>query len=177
MFNDTFFDSIIADNLRSDFKKPKFLALLECYLKPIFELYQIFSSYQILMLDKISHNGQIIYLQHRLNQLFNIPDPLSLSAAVIYIQDVANIENVYVANDDEGYDPIYIGNSAEAISYDDEIYVGNDDEYQTQVDFYVMVPNTIYLQLLDNSSQGLNNMKAVINYYKIAGKRYQILSL
>lgn len=159
------FDSIIDNNLRPDFKKPRLLALLKSYLKPIYELSQIFTAYQTETLDRISHNGQIIYMEHRLNQLFNNDAP------GIIIVDTANVEYVYLANVSEGLPPVYIHNVGEAYP---DIYIGNMAEYAAQFDFIVQVPAALYSELQSNNNQGLNSMSTIINMYKIAGKRYKI---
>ena len=167
MYN-ALFDSIINNNLRADFRNPRFLALIKSYLKPLYELSVIFTEYKEKTLDVVSHNGQIIYLEHRLNQLYNNGDP------GIVIADTANVEYVYLSNKSEGYDPVYIFNKGEAY---DPVFIGNKAEYGAAFDFIVQVPAPLYADLLLNDEQGLNNMKSVINMYKLAGKRYKIESL
>lgn len=168
MYN-TLFDSIVNSNLRADFKNIRTLAFIKCLLKPIYELSVIFSVYKTSTLDLISHNGQIIYMEHKLNQLYNAGQP------GIVIVDTANISYIYVANKSEGA-PIYVDNK-DLQETSDIIYIGNKAEYAAAYDFIVKVPAALYLTLQANNSLGLNNMKSVINYYKIAGKRYNIESL
>lgn len=165
------FDSIVNNNLRPDFKQPRVLAFIKSLLKPIYELSEIFNAYKISTLDLITHNGQIIYLEHRLNQLYNGGN------SGIIIVDTANISYVYIANKSEGYEPIYIGNKADYAPDDSKVYIGNKAEYAAQFDFIVKVPALLFAQLQLNNNQGINNMKSVINMYKIAGKRYKIESL
>lgn len=147
---------------------PKMLAWLISLTKPIETLYNTFQAFRSSSLDKVSYNSQIIYLEKLLNDRFN-----PSMVAPIYIADVANISYTYVANKAEGYDPIYIGNKAEAGT---PLYIGNRSEYQGQYEFKVMVPAAVYADLLADNEALLNTMKALINFYKLAGKRYLIQS-
>jgi hypothetical protein len=126
------------------------------------------TEYREEVLDKVSFNGQVIYLEKILNDRFN-PDMIS----PIYIIDVANVEFVYISNKAEGYDPVYLSNKAESLT---PLYVSNKSEIYGSLDFIIMVPSAIYTNLQLNNNNGISNMTALVNYYKIAGKRFTIQS-
>lgn len=167
MFNFDF-QYVIECLLPPFLRKPKLIAWLMVLVSPIQTLWNEFSAYRLSILDQVSFNSQIIYLEKLLNDRYNIA-----MVQLIFITDVANVEYQYLANKAEGYPPLYLKNKAEA---GDTLYIGNKSEYFGQYDFIVNVPLAIYTDLLTNNSAGLNNMKALINFYKLAGKRYLIQS-
>lgn len=171
----TLLHTLINNNIRQDHRKPKNISYLRALITPIQWLLDIGEIFAEEIFVRVSHNSQIIYLEHLLNLIFNNDTP------GILIIDTANIEYTYLANKHEGYDPSYLFNTLEGDpptpgGYD-PVFVGNNAEYANQFDFIVKVPALVYVELLLNNEQGLNYMKSQINFYKLAGKRYKIESL
>ncbi len=101
-------------------------------------------------LYNLNHNGQVCYLEGVLNDEFDRQERR------IFISDGNQYERQYIYTDGELL-PKYLG----------VIYLHQDADYSdTAVDFIVNIP------------QGLNynehKMKALINFYKLASKRYKI---
>jgi hypothetical protein len=110
----------------------------------------------------LQFTGQVIYLEKLLNVTYN--------STAIYIDDVANIAYLYIANKDEGC-PLYISNESENNA---PVYIANKSEYLTDYHFKVKIPLTLYNSL---GVSGLDKMKALINNYRIAGKKFIIESI
>lgn len=102
-------------------------------------------------------NGQIIYMEHVLNDQF---DPANRG---IYIENLADIQYDYLYNAIEQRTPIYLDNVSENKPPD---YFVNQSEYDAHTTFIVWVPSTVTFDA--------NKMKAIVNKYRIAGKTYQI---
>ncbi len=114
--------------------------------------------------DKVKYNGQIIYLERILNIRYN-----TNGTDLIYIEDVADIEYFYLYNKSEGVTQKYLFNASEA---ETPVYLFNKTEVDNQVDFIVMVPDALYADLVANSQ--LDNVTALVFYYKMAGTRFTI---
>jgi hypothetical protein len=141
--------------------------------------------------------GQIVYLTHALNDRF---DPLNRA---IYIDNVASVFKPFVYNKLEAKPPTYVYNkwvAGQSYSLNDKVSFGmfiwrsltNSNQGNTPfigsshwafdknrlciknkaespaVDFIVYVPFSLNFDI--------NEMKALINYYKLAGKRYSIVN-
>jgi hypothetical protein len=111
---------------------------------------------------RLNLNGQIIYLEHYLNDLY---DPLNRG---IYISDGAPIFEPTLFNKDEKALNIQVRNKSEP---QQTVYLFNRSEYNTQYDFIVNVPNQINL-----TTQLSNQIKASVNRYRIAGTRFKVQS-
>lgn len=145
------------------------IAWLSALSKPIEQLYVSFMSYRAATMIKVSYNSQVIYLEKLLNDTYNSGGTLP-----IYIYDTANTQVEYLANKAEGYQSPYIYNKSEPDT--GSWYIGNKSEYNAQYDFIIMVPATLYATLLLDGSTGLLNMTALVNFYRLAGKRFTIQS-
>lgn len=142
------------------------IALLFSRVKPLQTLLDgDFNSFMNDARRRAKFTGQVIYLEKMLNDDFNAggQDP-------IFIQDTANIEYTYLANASEGYPPSYFANTAENAP----VYLCNASEYGVGNTFIVMVPTLLFATLQLNNNDGLDKMKAQVNYYKIAGKTFTI---
>ena len=134
-----------------------YLAWMKALLSPIISNYNAFIQYRKDALYKVSFNGQIIYLEHILNDTF---DNINRG---IYIDNVADNRHDYFYNKVELKPNVYLYNLSEGGPH---LYLKNKAEYSNLYDFIVMVPTAV---TFDN-----NAMKALVNYYKLAGKRYTI---
>jgi hypothetical protein len=169
------------------------LALVNVCLSPIRDLHQQFIAYRQEAIYKASFTGQIIYLEKRLNDRFDA------ILRRIYISNVADQNFTYVFNQSEN-ELIYVYNSynilltyttddyvatstgiyrcinsttgvlpdtsSDWVNVSDNTYLLNQIEYNLIYDFIVMVPSVI--------SFSQPEMQAIVNYYKLAGKRFTI---
>lgn len=138
---------------------PKFLAFLESLLAPVQVLNDDFSVYLKDKRKEANFTGQVIYLEHLLNDNF---DDVSRR---IYIGDgQANVLPPFVFNKVEQR-PLYLYNKSEGA---DKFYLYNQSEFFTEPDFIVFVPNSI----LGASLQVLIERR--VDQYKQAGKNYAV---
>lgn len=149
----------VKQSLFRDFLKPKFLDNLKAFLKPAQELNDEFSLFVTKSRREANFTGQVVYLEHLLN------DEFDSNQRRIYIADgQANVLPPFVFNKIEQR-PIYLYNKSEN---QPKFYLYNQSEYFTSSDFIVFVPNV----LLSASLQV--NLKRLVNYYKQAGKTFEI---
>lgn len=135
-----------------DLRKQRLLALLGALIMPVRTVYGSFKANRISNLYKLAHNGQICYLRKALNDSF---DPVLRR---IYIGDGSRFKRQY----------IYTSGEQQA-RYLRTIYIQPTTEYEdTGVDFKVIVP--VGFDLAGN----LYQLRALIDFYKLAGKRYTI---
>lgn len=131
-------------------RKQKFLAWLRVLHFPLIKVVDDFNFNRNENLYNLAHNGQVCYLRGVLNDRF---DP---SQRRIRITDGNRYKREYIYTDGE-QKPRFL----------DTIYLRDDADYgDTGVDFIVEIP------------QGLNynqfEMKYLIDFYKLASKRYKI---
>jgi len=109
----------------------------------------------------LAFNGQVVYLEHVLNDQFDA------SLRRIYIDDPSGVVIIttYVHNKVEQQPPLYLYNVSDAspsnptVYNTSEIFTGTDD-------FVVHVPVGVFSPAVQVQ------MSALINQYRIAGKRY-----
>ena len=100
----------------------------------------------------LAHNSQVCYLRAALNDRFD-NEPRR-----IIILDGNKYQRKYIYTDAE-QKPKFLG----------VIYIHGDEDYQdTGVDFIVQVPSDIVFSLAQ--------MTSLIDFYKLAGKRYKIVT-
>ncbi|GAA4198680.1 hypothetical protein GCM10022289_07790 [Pedobacter jeongneungensis] len=128
------------------------MAWLQALVAPIITLHQQWYNKRLDNLYKLAHNGQVCHLRAALNDTFD-PDQ----------------RRIKIANGNK-YQRRYIYTSGEqkqkylGINY--LMQVG--DYADTGIDFRVVVPQDF--DLVNNIYQ----LKAMIDFYKLAGKRYNI---
>ena len=110
---------------------------------------------------KMYLTGQVLYLEHYLNDLFD-PD-----LRRIFISDAVSAIAPFVFNKAEN-NPVYIFNKLEG---EDPFYLRNISDFSSQYDFIINVPSDITL-----SASLVNQMRSAVNYYKQAGKKYNIIN-
>ena len=132
-------------------RKPKLVAYLHCLTKPVDELYYQWKQKREDDWYKLKHNGQRCKLRKVLN------DKLDSTLRRIYIDDGTSYPRKYIYTPAE-QKPVYLG----------KMYIRSNSEYQnTGVDFIVFVPTEI-------AETQIHYLRYLINYYKLAGKRYRI---
>ncbi len=143
-------------------RKPTFIDWIETLIKPIEDVNISFNKFRKASIHKVTHNGQVCYLQKTLNDSF---DKFSRR---IYIRDVFYVENVYIYPQIDNK-PVYIHETQPTYIYDDDAF--NLPDYE----FIVYMP----IELKPAANKDLINLetqiKSLVNYYKLASKRYIIL--
>lgn len=137
----------------------RFMAWIGALVAPIQTLNVTFASLVDDLRYKQKFNGQVIYLEHILNDQF---DP---NGRDVYIDDPSEyiLEN-YIFNVSEDPQTLILYNKSEG---QPPLYLYNLDEVAANNDFIVYVPDTITF----NSAVEVQ-MRAIINRYRHAGKRY-----
>lgn len=140
--------------------KRKFLniAFLKFLSVPIRRILQEYYDYREKNELLIHMNGQVIYIEHILNHYF---DPVNES---IYISDAAQVEEgVTLYNKAEGNEKTILYNDAEN---EEETYFFNLTELQNWPNFIINIPSAVSF----NEEQ----LRALVNRYKMAGKNYKL---
>lgn len=133
-------------------------------LKPLEEVNFLFKNFRKQAIYKVVHNGQVVYLEKVLN------DRYDNSLRRIYITDAFEFDPTYIYPEDEEL-PVYIYPENE----DQPRYIYPESVFgESNVDFIVFVP----LDLQPSNPTTLNNfliqMRSLINFYKLASRRYSI---
>ncbi len=133
-------------------RRSKHVAWLQACIEPLIYL-------QDATLYKMQHSGQVIYLEKVLNEWFNIegynPD-LHRESKKVFITDAFVAKRTYIYQTHE-QKPVYLGKT----------YLYNENDLTAEYyDFIVNIPKEL--------TYAENEIKALINYYKLAGKKYKI---
>lgn len=130
-------------------RKEKFLAWLRVLHFPLIEIVDKFNFNRNENLYNLAHNGQVCHLRGALNDRF---DP---SQRRIRITDGNRYKREYIYTRGE-QKPKYLG----------KIYLYDRADYgDTGVDFIVLIPKGL--------SYNAYEMKALVDFYKLASKRYK----
>lgn len=187
MFNIDFND--IAKKLIPESERgPRFIAWFKSAIRPLVQLHSQFTSFRDDINYKLLFNAQVIYLEHFLNDQYDNVN------RQIYIEDTANITYNYLYNENENRPPVYLHNYS-SVDYmrnenefyetdiklynipenqpyylnsisNNQYYFYNQYEFQTQVDYIVMVPFAV--------NYDEQKMRRQILEYNVAGKRFNI---
>lgn len=138
-----------------------FMAWIGSLVQPVQSLNAALVSYVSGIRYDLLFTGQVIYLEHILNDVFDA------AGREIYIDDPAvYVEENYIYNHVEDDDTLIIYNKVEA---QPELYIFNAAEYNSlNVDFIVFVPDTVVF----NAAVEVQ-MRAVIDRYRHVGRRYR----
>lgn len=131
-------------------RKHKWIAWVRTLLTPIDSLHSDFLKKRNEDLYKLEHNGQVCYLRDALNDKFD------KELRRIEIGDGFRYGKQYIFTQAENK-PVYLG----------KIYIRPRDEYKGGADFIVIVPNELLTRELE--------IKALVDYYRLAGKKYKII--
>ena len=163
MFNYSLdFSRLNADMLPPHHRKTRLKDLLFVLVSQVKFIYNLFASSSGLiekMRDRVSFTGQTISLEYLLCREF------CGGLALIHIEDSVKLIRTFLTNETETH-PLYMANDNEVIVGYLPVYLFNDDEYNATSDFIVYVDPLVTFKTAD--------MKAIINYYKPAGKIYEI---
>lgn len=132
------------------------VAWLNALLIPIKHLYVKFLSYRQQVNYRITHTGQVVYLQKVLNDRFDSTQKR------IYITDGSKYDWIHIFRTDE-QKPKYL----QKIYLYDHLAYGD-----TGADFQVHIPAESGIWT-ESSLQA--ECRSLLNYYKLAGKRYKLI--
>ena len=131
-------------------RRDRMTAWLRSLLTPVSSLYDDWFAFRLRNIYQLAHNGQVVYLRAALNDSF---DP---SDRRIQIIDGNKFKRKFIYTNPE-QKPRFLG----------MIFINRSADFaDTGVDFIVAVPNDLMFNQVD--------MDALINFYKIASKRYKI---
>lgn len=135
-------------------RRPRLVALLNATGLPVSRLHVLFSSFRGDVRYKLTHNGQVCFLQAVLNDSFDF------TARRIRITDADTLEWGQFAWREAEDRPIMLG----TFLLNREGFMGADG-----IDFVVHIPYAISL-----TDDNYNMIHSLLRYYKLAGKRYII---
>lgn len=149
------FDKLGKLLLPTTLRKPRLMAYISALLSPLATLHYSWSQFRTANLYKIEHTGQVCYMRKALNDAFDV------DARRIYIDGTGG---------DAMKTFIYTPGEAQT-KYLGKLWLRNSLEFaDTGADFLVYVPATI--------AQSLNfELRAIIDFYKVASKRYLIIEI
>lgn len=153
-------------------RTPIFLALLGSISTVVKAVNTLFYDFTVDTKYFLSFNGQIVYLERRLNDEFSLTYAPATRETDIAGNDIIYIESIsapseYLFNKAELRDPRYIFNDAENLA---EFYVYNDAE-NAAIDtdnFIINIPAAV--------TYDENVVRSIVNAYKPAGKTYSIVT-
>ena len=132
-------------------RKARLVAWLQILIAPLEQLQYSFNQKRNSDLVTLTHNGQKCYLRKILNDTFD------QGLRRIRIEDMTHFNAVYIYTEAENQ-PVYL----------EEKYLYTSGEMQVSgVNFSVRIPNTLRARNVE--------IKALIEAYKIASKRYIII--
>lgn len=145
-------------------QKERFIAWVSALVSPLQTLHDLYVNYAQTVRYRLSLTGQVIYLEHYLNDLFDN------SQRRIYIEDASELLlPPYLYNKPTPHGTqIYIKNKSEG---GDKFYLRNRAEYNNQANFIVWVP----AELEPQNAEHL--FRAAVNRYKQAGAIYSIQTI
>ncbi len=136
---------------------------IESLLKGVQFINDMFNTCALETKYLMSLSGQVIYLEHYLNDLFDA------DLRRIFISDGALTLPPYLYNIADGHTPpFYLHNIADGEA---PFYLYNSNDYAVGGEFIVNVPADIILTALITSK-----IKAAVNRYRQAGARFTIVS-
>lgn len=177
-------------------RKPNMIAWLRTLLSAVIGLYDDLVTFRSRTIYDLQITGQTIYLEKALNDRFDFIN------RQIYIENLADLTQFYIYNKVEAQPPVYLYNkydatytyaSGEFAAYQGTIWVANNattgstpaignanwsvhkpfDPYLINkgealqpTDFIVWVPVALVFDI--------NELRALVNRYKLAGKRYTV---
>lgn len=137
------------------------LAWIRSLVAPIQKLNDWFSSYAAGIVYHLNLTGQVIYLEHYLNDLFD------KEIRRIWIEDGTLVLPPFLYNKADNADIFYLYNKGG----NDPFYLYDKADYDVQEMFIVHIPADLPLdQYLEN------RIRAAVNRYKQAGSHYKIVN-
>lgn len=136
-------------------RKPNFLILILAFTWPLRQLYNDFLKFVAAKLYRLSHNGQVCYLQAVLNDAFDVV-----------------LKRIWIGNF-EGITRIFFWPEVDERDVDfsvDVFFWANADYADSGIDFTIHVPTDIV-----TTAPQMAYLRALTDEYKLAGKNYNIV--
>ena len=164
------FYNVVLMLLRTILCRPQMVAWLHSLVTPLEELRLVFSSFREEVKLKVAVTFQTIRIEKLLNDVY---DPINQDIEIMDNQE--EIIPIFIYNNEEITDDLYLYNDSEwsTLIPEDKVYAYNEEEYAFSIDFFVKVPTMLYDNMVITGA--IEQMKSVINYYKMAGKNYEII--
>ncbi len=143
---------LIPKVLRTSFN----VAWLKALVVPVVTVYNQLLTFKDEVLYKLSHNGQVCHLQGALNDTFDI------SLRRIYISDAGGDVVTLIHRDTDEKVLVLQDDTAPFTIHNDSAYFGG------SYDFIVNIPYQF-------SEADMYRLRALVDYYKLAGKRYDVV--
>lgn len=133
-------------------RRPRIMALVRALTAPLYKVQSLFLDYRNEVVYKIEHNGQVCYLQGALNDTFDN------TARRIRIVDLVRNEFLILSQRPE----------MKEVSLGQKLISRRDSVMAEQLDFVVKAPRSL------NTPGERARLVSIVNFYKLAGKRYTI---
>ena len=146
-------DKLVVLLLPTFLRKPKLIAWLRMLAAPLHKLLYTFQQARTADLYNLAHNSQVCYLRKALN------DEFDSEQRRIRIEDGRQKQRLYIYPRSANK-PLYLG----------KIFLYQRGDYiDGGVDFIVVLPKDL--------TYDKYKLEALVNFYKLAGKRWQISQL
>lgn len=136
-------------------RQPTFLLLIYAALMPIIRLFNMLKSYYDSKVYRLTHNGQVCYLEAVLN------DKLDATLRRIWIGDFQGKNRIYFWPELERRD----------VNFEDVQFFWSESDYgDSGVDFTIHLPAGVA-----TSEPQMAYLRSLANEYKLAGKQYNVV--
>ncbi len=156
------FEKLVILLLPTFWRERRFVSWLVALVTPISTLYFIFMNLRKKNWYELNHNCQVCYLKKVLNDKFDN------KLRRIEIIDGDDFKQKYIYTQAENK-PVYLGT----------FYIYNSSEIENvSADFVVKIPLEVYeeeKQITENGDFHLFDIESLVDYYKLASKRYEII--
>jgi len=143
-------NNLIGQSLAIAKRTPFIIAFLKSYLTPFKTLHNTVVSYKLDVEYRLRHNSQVCYLRKLVNDKFDS------SLRRITIEDGTRYDRLFIYQQAENK-PLFLLK-----------FIQQQSAYDNAVDFVVKLNGVV----LDNNK--LNRLKAYLDFYKLASKKYRI---
>lgn len=156
---------VLTQMLVPTFKRKKgHVKWLRALITPIITLNRLFLAFRKDSLYKLSHNSQVVYLEKVLNDAFDTEHRR------IYINNAIIREPVWFYEVDDNKPVLFY-----EIADNKPVYFREEAELSGDgIDFTVFVPSELQPNTASAFDNFINQMRALVDYYKLYSKHYQI---
>ncbi len=143
-------------------RQPTMFAWFYSMIKSIESIYRLFTDQNKVDMIRLSHNSQVCYLQKILNDNFDS----GVGKRRIRIVDGNKYKRTYIYTEAEPKEMKYLG----------DMYIREEVDYaDTGVDFIVRLPKEKFdLAEKDIRKNELQKVRAIVDFYRLASKRYKL---
>jgi hypothetical protein len=146
------------------FRQKRYIKWLRVLIKPLSTQKSVFLKFRTESLYKLSHNSQVIYLEKVLNDAFDN------DLRRIYINNAIIIEPIWFYEIEDNKPVLFY-----EIADNKPVYFREGAELTgDSIDFTVFVPSELQPSTTTAFENFINQMRALVDYYKLYSKNYQI---